>query len=381
MKRRTFITTAAAGLTGTGGTFAQARKPAIGGRTLDSDFIRVGMLGLGPYSNAADYIRVINSQSVPPRTPLRVTSVWGKPEGYAASFRGTGAQVDAALKDLDERNSIERFQWEYGVDHIVDEPEAMLDFVDAVFVTDPEDSLRLARPFLERGMPVYVDRPVAWSAAEARALVEIARTNNAVLAAGASLPWMPEIQAMASRIDRNVLQHYYIDSRVDRFVADMPGIIETALLLSGGDVEECITNGMTGDESTDPSVLPPVMVHLKYRKPAPDRDSVVGVISSWYSEPYSTWMKVHMNRRIVEQGVMDTAPDHPLERDEQLWLPIIRGIARAFETGAWLEIESAIIAKVTVMLMAHRSGIRGGEPVTPADVESHQLPRQIFMQS
>lgn len=377
MKRRTFITTAAAGMAAAGGPAALARKPAIGGRTLDREFIRVGMLGLGPYSNAASYIQVINSQLVPPRTPLRVTAVWGKPGGYASSFRGNTAFVEERMRELAERNSIERFRWEYGVERIVDEPEAMMDDVDAVFVTDPEDSLRLARPFLDRGMPVYVDRPVAWSVAEARELVTLARANNTTLVAGSYLPWMPEVRALASRIDRNILQHYYIDGRAERFVADMSSIIETALMLSGGEVESCCTNGLSGDPAVDTAELPPVMVHLTYRKRTVERDRVLGAISSWYTEPCLAWMKVHMDRRLMEQRVLDTLSDNPVDYEEHHWLPLIMGISRAFEMGSWPETDAAIISKVTVLLMAHRSGVSGGEPVTAADVEGYELPRLI----
>lgn len=52
------------------------------------------------------------------------------------------------------------------VDTVVERPEAMIGEIDALLLArdDAEHHLRFARPFLEAGLPVYLDKPIALSA-------------------------------------------------------------------------------------------------------------------------------------------------------------------------------------------------------------------------
>jgi hypothetical protein len=58
------------------------------------------------------------------------------------------------------------------VEHVVTAPEEMLGEVDAVLLArdDAENHAELAGPFLDAGLPIYVDKPLATSVAAARAL-------------------------------------------------------------------------------------------------------------------------------------------------------------------------------------------------------------------
>ncbi len=72
----------------------------------------------------------------------------------------------------------------------------VLDRVDAVTVAVPTaDHLAVARPFLERGIHVLVEKPMAASLAEADALVDAAAASGAVLAVGHTERFNPAIQA------------------------------------------------------------------------------------------------------------------------------------------------------------------------------------------
>jgi hypothetical protein len=53
---------------------------------------------------------------------------------------------------------------------------------------DGSDHLALARPFLERGIPAFVDKPFAESVRSAREIVEIARRHGAPLYSDSTLP-------------------------------------------------------------------------------------------------------------------------------------------------------------------------------------------------
>jgi predicted dehydrogenase len=72
----------------------------------------------------------------------------------------------------------------------------VLDRVDAVSVAVPtENHLAVARPFLERGIAVLVEKPIARSVQEAEALIDAARRGGAVLAAGHTERYNPAVQA------------------------------------------------------------------------------------------------------------------------------------------------------------------------------------------
>lgn len=52
-----------------------------------------------------------------------------------------------------------------GIPHIVDRLEEMIGEVDAVILArdDPENHVAMARPFLEKGVPIFIDKPLAFN--------------------------------------------------------------------------------------------------------------------------------------------------------------------------------------------------------------------------
>jgi predicted dehydrogenase len=72
----------------------------------------------------------------------------------------------------------------------------LLGRVDAVTIAVPTvDHLAVARPFLERGVHVLVEKPIAAAVAEADELVALAEASGAVLAAGHSERFNPAVLA------------------------------------------------------------------------------------------------------------------------------------------------------------------------------------------
>jgi predicted dehydrogenase len=105
-----------------------------------------------------------------------------------------GAQLVAAV-DRD-RARAEAAATAAGCEVLTDASD-LLGRVDAVVVAVPTvDHLSVARPFLERGVHVLVEKPMAASLAEADELVRLARTSGAVLAVGHTERFNPAIQAV-----------------------------------------------------------------------------------------------------------------------------------------------------------------------------------------
>lgn len=107
-----------------------------------------------------------------------------------------GARIVALAGGDTERN---RLLAERGaIPHVVEQVEDLLDLADALIITDRHGGLHRehASPFLTRGRPVYVDKPLACSVADADAIVEQARAHDAPLTSSTPLRWLPELDAL-----------------------------------------------------------------------------------------------------------------------------------------------------------------------------------------
>lgn len=80
----------------------------------------------------------------------------------------------------------------------VDAPEDLLGNVDAVIVTDRDARLHAAHavPFLAAGLPVFVDKPLAASVADAETILTAAADHDALLTSSSALRWHPGLRAL-----------------------------------------------------------------------------------------------------------------------------------------------------------------------------------------
>ncbi|HEV3167848.1 MAG TPA: Gfo/Idh/MocA family oxidoreductase [Isosphaeraceae bacterium] len=80
---------------------------------------------------------------------------------------------------------------------LLDDPADLVGKVDAVLVESVDGSVHRERalPFLEKGIPTYVDKPFACSLTDARALVETAERKHVPIMSSSSLRYAPEVVA------------------------------------------------------------------------------------------------------------------------------------------------------------------------------------------
>jgi predicted dehydrogenase len=80
---------------------------------------------------------------------------------------------------------------------LVDRPEDLLGHVDAVLVESNEGAVHRARatPFLEAGLPVFIDKPLTATREDACALVDLAAQKGVPLISASALRFVPEISA------------------------------------------------------------------------------------------------------------------------------------------------------------------------------------------
>jgi predicted dehydrogenase len=84
---------------------------------------------------------------------------------------------------------------------VVNDAAALTGMVDAVTIAVPTaDHAAVARPLLEQGIPVLIEKPLARSVAEADALVELADRSGTILAVGHTERFNPAVEAARSHL-------------------------------------------------------------------------------------------------------------------------------------------------------------------------------------
>lgn len=87
------------------------------------------------------------------------------------------------------------------IDHVVASPEDVMGHVDAVVIAtdDGTDHVRRARPFIEAGLPVFIDKPMATTMLELRQFVQWHREGKIMLSTS-GMRYAPEMRADFSHL-------------------------------------------------------------------------------------------------------------------------------------------------------------------------------------
>jgi len=86
-----------------------------------------------------------------------------------------------------------------GIADVVPTSGELIGSVDALIVTNRDGAVHreLAVPFLEAGIPVWVDKPLAASTADARAILDAARLGGAPVTSYSAVRWVADADALA----------------------------------------------------------------------------------------------------------------------------------------------------------------------------------------
>ena len=94
---------------------------------------------------------------------------------------------------------------------IVDDPLEMLDLVDCVIVTNRHGKYHesCALPFIERGMPAFIDKPFTIDPAEARNLLRVSKQKKVPLSGGSGCKYSPQILELKKLVEENAFGKIY----------------------------------------------------------------------------------------------------------------------------------------------------------------------------
>ena len=84
-------------------------------------------------------------------------------------------------------------------------PDGFVDDVDAVMITARHGKYHLpyAKPYLQKGIPVWVDKPICTSTEDVVELVNLAKQSGSPVCGGSSLVFAKEIREMAEYVETN----------------------------------------------------------------------------------------------------------------------------------------------------------------------------------
>ncbi len=155
--------------------------------------LKLGVIGLSkgnghPYS----WSSIFNGFNDNFHCPFDVIPQYLKKEKFPDSFLTDLAEVTHIWTQSDEiSNQVSGFS---KIGTIVKEKEDLIDFVDAVLLArdDAENHLEFAKPFIEARMPIFIDKPLAFSHKDAEEIFKMAKDENQIIFTCSSLRFAKE---------------------------------------------------------------------------------------------------------------------------------------------------------------------------------------------
>lgn len=147
--------------------------------------LRVGMIGLDT-SHAVEFTRRLNDAADKDYIPgARVVAAV---KGGSPDLPESWKRVSGYTKTLEEK---------YGV-KIVDDIDTLLKDVDVVMIEslDGRPHLAEARPVINAGKPLFIDKPAAASLHDVLEIYRLAKAHHVPIFSGSSLRYYPNLQAM-----------------------------------------------------------------------------------------------------------------------------------------------------------------------------------------
>ena len=98
----------------------------------------------------------------------------------------------------------QKLKEKYGVE-IINEPEEMLGKIDAAMITcrDGKYHAKYAKPFIEAGLPVFIDKPFTVDAEEALKVVQLAKEKKVPIVGGSAVKSCYDILMLKNKVEKD----------------------------------------------------------------------------------------------------------------------------------------------------------------------------------
>lgn len=190
---------------------------------------RIGIIGT-ENTHALTFAKIIN-------LPDEKTGKLRYPDAKVVGVYGP--DVATAQQIINEANA----------EFLADSPDDFFGKVDAMIITCRKGSLhaQYARPFIEKGIPCFIDKPFTVDIKEAQDLIALAKKNNVPLSGGSGCKLAYDVLLLQNEVEQMVKTNGMItgvinfpadpDSEYDGFFFYAPHLVEMALTIFGHDVK------------------------------------------------------------------------------------------------------------------------------------------------
>ena len=174
----------------------------------------------------------------------------------------------------------------FGMDFVASDPDELLGKVDAMLITNRKGSLhsKYAMPFIEKGLPVFIDKPFTSNLTEAENLIKLAKKTGSKLCGGSGCRLAYDVLMLQNSV-RNLVANGKMISASMNFAADpeseydgfyfyAPHLTEMALKVFGYDVRS-VTTMQNNDSRISIWRYDGYDVSLHFTKDSPDSSAII----------------------------------------------------------------------------------------------------------
>lgn len=329
--------------------------------------IRVGWVGLGPFSFYGHYNHVINNIFRDYNfLNMRTTHIWG--DDYSKNYAGSSEFVNKMLDFWHKgENSPGELAKKCSIPNVCSDFREMVDNVDAAMIMDFDRAYELAEPFIKRGLPIFLCSPVAVSVPECERILDLAGAYGSAVYSGSFTEARQETQSLYSRVKRDQVAAFFASTSHAFFTSYANDGLEPIHSLIGPGVRKVALHGWNGSSGYDPTGIPVSRIHLEY-EPRGEYPPIQGVLTLGGFKKEREWFKVYYHDHTILEGKATWSTTELVFRD------FLINIQEVFATNKSLETRDDIITKLKVVIAAYKSANEGNRPVSLDEVGDYSLP-------
>ncbi len=328
--------------------------------------LRVGWVGLGPFSFYGDYIRVINNVFRDYNfLNMRVTHIWG--DDYRRNYKGSPEYVEKMMKYWAGEHSPQGLAKICNIPNVCTDFHEMVDSVDAAMIMDFDRAYELAEPFLKKGLPIFLCSPVAVNVPECEKILDSAEANNAAVYSGSFTASMPENEIRYQTIRRNKVTSFMSATSLGFYTSYANDGLEPIHWLIGGRIKKVALHGWDGSKGYDPTGIPPSRMNLEY-EPQGGKPPIQGMLALGGFKKEMEWYRVYYDDHTIFEGITNWSSF------ELTFWNFLTNIQQVFVTNKSLETRQDILDKLRVVIAGYKSANEGGRVIDVDEIGDYRMP-------
>ena len=284
---------------------------------------------------------------------VHISGIWGpiidptsEKKFQTCTTRMTG-MVMTHVWDMD-KEAAKQFTQDYKGVEAVDNYWDMVGKVDGIILSDLDSCIHfkeLTKPYLEAGVPIFINRPFALNLQDAQDMIDLAKKHDTPIMSGSSFEYAPEVEQIKNQVEA---AKPIAGFAATNSMSDYPSHGIHGLFF----VYACIGGGIKSVAYQTPDWhRPNGLVTIEYEPRGdgkPFYGSVQEISGTW------AWIRVFGSRsfeQFLHSGI-------------HFWVPLLLEMQKMFETRVMPEPYEAIYEKTQMFLAGFKSHVEcGGAPV------------------